>query len=456
MAINENTDAPVTVDDAMTGAVKAGHPFRSLTKFAVADDSPDSPGAMPGNPARVPAAAPAQDALAQVGAEGAADALTPPVADAGSAAKAGKAAQGANAAKADKRELREALPTTRARFSGLTGNKAPATPATGADAAARAPSAPVAAIEAGQPAPQGALDVTGVGTADGVDGRAEPAQAGPPRFAALSRFCTTPLEQSDEVKAVMNAVRSLSRLISAIAYRPGSLAATGEKASALEALVLRTRTFADGVMDRVSSTGGREAPLPRWVRAALQEVAADALAAQWEAGRDAAIEPLLELTGAFVDATTVDGGELLADFARHVYHPAREPDIVTARMLVSTSKAAFVLSDAFLKLGMGADAALSHVRWLTRNMLADVRESPLAAQVPDDLRVAHMQGMLARVAALTAAELHAAGATNAVDDDVVKGCWERARQSYLQIEAMAIEAYREPSTRRDEPREKAA
>jgi hypothetical protein len=274
----------------------------------------------------------------------------------------------------------------------------------------------------------------------------ESAAATPAGNPGAQRHAATPERfdraDSDQVKAVMNTLRSLSRMLSAIAYRPGSTATAVEKAATLETLVEKTRGYSDHVMSVLLR--GRIGRLPRWIRPALQELAADALAGQWEEGREAELDPYLRLTESLVEHTAEIIGDAMDEFVENVYQYAHTSDIAQARMLITVNKAAFALADAFGDVGISAADAAPLVGRFVKGSLDDVQGSPVYGEVPADLRVAHAQGMLGRLAQLTAAELRAAHRRGeAVATEPVFGlCWEQARQNYRQIESMAVESYR--------------
>lgn len=289
---------------------------------------------------------------------------------------------------------------------------------------------------------------------DGEHNRAAVSLRGDFSMLATTSGAQTP--QTDEIKAVMNTIRSLARLLSAIAYRPGSAATVEEKAAALESLVEKARGYADRMSEVLNR--GRSGRLPRWVRPALHEVAAEALAERWEDGNLAELDPYLQMTEELVRFAGEMLGEAMQEFAENVYHVAHHPDVTAARMLVSVNKAAFVMADAFTDAGVPVADAAPHLQRMTRNILDEVQGSPVYEQVPPDLKVAHAQSMVARLSQLTASEVRAAHkrGEQATSQLVFDGCWQQALQNYRQIEAMAVDSYKNGPVPREEQREKAA
>jgi hypothetical protein len=297
-----------------------------------------------------------------------------------------------------------------------------------------------------------------VGAPAATEAVVSPASPATPRGAVERPRALTggPAPESVEVRAVMNAVRSLSRLITAVAFRPGTSASAREKAGALEDLVVKARDYAEHVARHLGDA--RAQGLPRWVKPALQEVAADALAQQWENGEEARQAPLLDLTRDFVTMASDSLLTCVEGFAEHVYRPATESDIAVARMLVSVNKAAFIVGDALLDAELSHEVAGPRIEQIVRALVAETEESRVAADIPDDLRVSHAQGMVARLAQLTAGELRAshARAEDLLDEAVVRACFERAAKNYRHIEAIAVDAYRGHQPAGEETREKAA
>ncbi|WP_321820908.1 MULTISPECIES: hypothetical protein [unclassified Burkholderia] len=278
--------------------------------------------------------------------------------------------------------------------------------------------------------------------------------------------------------AVTHVVRSLSRLVAAVAYRPGSQADPGAKRATLERLVLGAQAFAQALTAR--SVSSATSAMQAQAQTEWQELAAGLLARQWEAGGEAEVDPLVDSANALVDAivegrvgrvgrvTAVAGGDARASAASVV--DVADVTEAPGRFLVVAARVAFSLAEALAQAGLrGAPAAAAAGR-LTNAALDEVLMSSLTSRVPEALREQHIRDMLSSVAALLSAEIHAAadqgeravaGETtgNTISEAAwaarLDVCWAHASQGYQQIEALAVAAY-ERVLSREEHHEKMA
>lgn len=210
----------------------------------------------------------------------------------------------------------------------------------------------------------------------------------------------------------IHAIKVLARLVMAIARKPGSGVPDAVKSRSLTGLLRATRTAASRLAIGVAPTIAHHS----WVQAHAQEGAATIVAGQWERDEGDDLSPvdaqLEELEDVFRQAESQpDLRAALDDLGAAGYVEATTQEVASARVVLSFRLACWDLYGAIHHPCLGA----AHARYtydrpaaeivakLAPHILAIAREANIRIDSLD-MRTAHMQGSLRRVADLMGAE----------------------------------------------------
>ena len=227
-----------------------------------------------------------------------------------------------------------------------------------------------------------------------------------------AHIASTDREEHRRGRRDIHAVKTVARLVTAIARKPGSGMPNTVKSQHLASLLRSAGQAAQRIAASIATV---DAHRP-WVRAAATEAACTLVAAQWENDRDNEVRPV-EVQLAAVEAVFRDAGtdgvlrETLDDLGTHGYVEATVPDVAQARVELSLRMAAWDLYSSVTHplLGRGdfrytyGRTPTQIVQRLLPEVVAIARQSAIRTDNLD-LRTAHMQGSLRRIADLLGAE----------------------------------------------------
>jgi hypothetical protein len=272
----------------------------------------------------------------------------------------------------------------------------------------------------------------------------------------------------------LNALKVLSRLVAAIARRPGSSAPQALKAQHLAQLITQVQHNAQRLAVSVAPLDAHRG----WVRAAAMEAATTIVASQWESdphGESAPLEVQIEALEAVFDLTRDDASldAALNDLSEDSYAQATDEAVAATRVELSSRLAAWdlyghvsspLLGQGGYRFTYGRKPA-EVVALLLPQALTIARESP-ARFVTLDVATTHAQACIRRCADLLGAEY--VSRTRALMNWIVQdgisdqefnkrfkeGCdglegnilpamVESARSNFLAIESMAVRGLEE-------------
>lgn len=211
----------------------------------------------------------------------------------------------------------------------------------------------------------------------------------------------------------MHSAKIVARLVAAIARKPGSGVPNPIKSQYLTTMLRRAREAGERIAAYVAPSDAHRG----WVQAMATEAAVTIVAGQWESDPDDEMLPVESqvdiLEEVFRRARSDEGlalaMERLGESAEYV--EADGMDIAEARLRVSASAAAWKLYGYVVDASLGHGAFRYHydrtpadiVARLLPDVIAIARDNQIATNSLD-LRTAHLQGSIGRVADLMGAE----------------------------------------------------
>lgn len=227
-----------------------------------------------------------------------------------------------------------------------------------------------------------------------------------------AHIACTDREEHRRGRRDIHAVKTIARLVTAIARKPGSGMPNTVKSQHLANLLRSAGQAAQRIAASIATV---DAHRP-WVKAAATEAACTLVAAQWENDRENEVKPvevqLAAVEAVFREAGT-DGGlrQTLDDLGAQGYVEASATDVAQARVELSLRMAAWDLYSSITHplLGRGdfrytyGRTPTQIVQRLLPEVVAIARQSSIRTDNLD-LRTAHMQGSLRRIADLLGAE----------------------------------------------------
>lgn len=219
-------------------------------------------------------------------------------------------------------------------------------------------------------------------------------------------------QRSREARRDVAAVKVVTRLVQGIAFKPGVAASDRVKSAALRDQLVQVHELASQVAGAAEPQGAHKG----WVQGLCAEAIADLIARRNELDTfdepldlSAAVRAVCEVLEASQDDTML--GRALEVLKAARYHEATDQPTADDRIKVSLSAAVWDLFDKVTdpRLGSG-DFRFTYgkdpaeiVRLLTHDMLAAAQKVTISI-ASLDLRTAHLQGSLRRLAALIGAE----------------------------------------------------
>jgi len=259
------------------------------------------------------------------------------------------------------------------------------------------------------------------GTVSGPAPAAERVYNEPPASPAApvrswSRF-VSPDDKAEalNVRKSLAAAKVLTPLVAAVSFSPGSSGASDSKAKALREMLVGMHKCAVATAESVSDRLGQD--VPSWMVTQLMQSMATAIARRWERGAGADIASMsVNMAAIFGDANE-DISRVLIGASEDAYVEVDHPDITRFRISVSAANAAWVLHDWVTHERLSVDdkgdmpsrfftygrQPSEIVNMMLVRCVDECRG--LVAQVESaDLRTAHMQSAINRMANLIGAE----------------------------------------------------
>lgn len=310
------------------------------------------------------------------------------------------------------------------------------------------------------------------GSARGLSSTADKASSAISPSTATSPFAALAAESSS--RRNLNALKVLSRLVAAIARRPGSNAPQALKAQHLVQLISQVQHNAQRLALSVAPLDAHRG----WVRASAMEAAASIVASQWESdphGESTPLEVQIEALEAVFDLTRDDPSlsEILNDLSENSFAQATEDSVAVTRVELSSRLAAWdlyshvsspLLGQGGYRFTYGRKPA-EVVALLLPQALTIARESP-ARFVTLDVVTSHMQACIRRCADLLGAEYVSRtralmnwiaqdgisdqefnkrfkAGCDGLEGSILPAIVESARSNFLAIESMAVRGLEE-------------
>lgn len=302
-----------------------------------------------------------------------------------------------------------------------------------------------------------------------------PAAAKPDGGAARPWATYVDPERTPEVvsaRQAMAAAKVVAPLVAAVSFNPGSNSAPADMTKALTSMLLAVHRASTEVALRWSQQYGKD--VPAWTVSQLMQSMAEIVARRWERTGSAEIE---EMAGALCDILAMQDGEvtrMLVEAADQAYVEASTPDAAANRVAVSTAGAGWILYDWVTHEQLQVNGGIPSRYYSYDLEPADVvarmlklavsfcRSLPLNVDHAD-MRVAHMQASIRRMAGLMGAEYvaHTRVVMNWIDDSsisdeefaarkyaaaqqfetrILPHVFEWARRSFLRVEQGAFSA----------------
>jgi hypothetical protein len=288
-----------------------------------------------------------------------------------------------------------------------------------------------------------------------------------------------------QARKLMQAAKVIAPLACAAAFGPNRRALTRERSKALTTMLLAVHGGAVAIANHVSSL--RNEDVPEWQMTNLMQSLASIVAEQWQRRGQCDVTEMVEMCREVLASQDGDVLRMLDDAADQAYREAKTAEVANARIAVSASAASWELYDwvtsSCLSLGSGG-VGRAHtycygrtpaemVTTLLRECVVFCRANPLNV-ASADMRVAHMQGALRRMAKLLGAEyvtqtvevmnwINAEGITDhefaerhaaaqqQFETRVLPNIVELARHAFLQIEEGAYGAIEDLNEKQAQP-----
>jgi hypothetical protein len=247
-----------------------------------------------------------------------------------------------------------------------------------------------------------------------------PVQPVAPEQPASSRTWDRFVDPNNKPEAVtarqsMAAAKVLTPLIAAVSFAPGRASTSKSKSEALREMLVGMHRSAVATAESISEHMGRD--VPSWMVTQLMQSMAQAIARRWEHGHGADMDSLASNMRSLFGSSGPEIDALIQGASEDAYIPVNHPDVARFRISVSTANAAWVLFDWVnhprLSLDNKGDMPTRFFTFHRKSsdlvnmmLLRCVNECRgLVAQVESaDLRTAHMQSSILRMANLMGAE----------------------------------------------------
>lgn len=275
-----------------------------------------------------------------------------------------------------------------------------------------------------------------------------------------------------DARKAMSAAKVVAPLVAAVSFHPGSSATPKDMSQSLAAMMVAVHKTSTQIAERFSQQYGQD--VPRWCVSQLMQTLAEVVARRWERSGTADVGQLGDLVSELLTNQDGEVTRMLLEAAEQAYVEATSADVAANRVAVSTAGAAWTLYDWVThdKLALSGEVPsrfysydLEPAEVVTRMLKLCVsfcRAIPLNVDSAD-LRVAHLQASVRRMAALMGAEYVAqtrvvmdwigdpaisdaefaarkAAAAEQFETRIVPHVFEWARRNFLRVEQGAFQA----------------
>jgi hypothetical protein len=211
-------------------------------------------------------------------------------------------------------------------------------------------------------------------------------------------------------RQAMSAAKVVAPLVAAVSFKPGKNGSPKEMAQSLTTMMVAVHRSSTRIAERWSQQYGKD--VPAWTVSQLMQSMAEVVAQRWERAGTADVEQLTELMCGLLTDQDGDVTRMLIEAADYAYVEASSPDVAANRLAVSTAGAGWTLYDWVTRdqLSTGDGYTYSYdlepsevVSRMLRHCVSFCRSMPLNVSNAD-MRVAHMQASVRRMANLMGAE----------------------------------------------------
>lgn len=299
------------------------------------------------------------------------------------------------------------------------------------------------------------------------------AEAGSPASRPWGNFMDP--DRAPEVvnaRQAMAAAKVVAPLVAAVSFNPGSNASSKDMSKSLSTMLVAVHRASTQVAERWSQQYGKD--VPAWSVSQLMQTMADVVARRWERSGSADIEQMTDLMCGLLTQQDGDIARMLIEAADQAYVEATTAETAANRVAVSTAGAGWALYDWITHDNLAITGEVPHryysydlepsdvVARMLRLCVSFCRSMPLNVNHAD-MRVAHMQASIRRMANLMGAEYVAQtrvvmnwiGDQNITDEEfaarkhaaaqqfdsrILPHVFEWARRSFLRVEQGAFSA----------------
>lgn len=215
--------------------------------------------------------------------------------------------------------------------------------------------------------------------------------------------------QSRDIKKDIQAVKVVTKLMRGISFHPGNQAEGAIKSSVLRDQLVLAHRAGKSLAEHVT----RDVEFSPWVLAQCIEVAAELIAKRSEDGKtdsaEADVISQVGLAGSVFDKISGDKhlDKVIEDLGEDKYQQATSDAVIKDRVSVSLAASVWDIHDHVSRLAF--DYGYSHmevVEMLTKPILEIAMQTNVVTSSLD-MKVAHLQGSIRRVAGLIASEYEA-------------------------------------------------
>jgi hypothetical protein len=216
-------------------------------------------------------------------------------------------------------------------------------------------------------------------------------------------------------RQAMAAAKVLAPLVAAVSLSPGSSASSKERSSALRDMLVAVHRGSTEIAEAWSARFGKD--VPRWTVTQFMQGMANVIASRWERRGKVDVDPFREAMVGVLNSDDPAIRDLIVEAADHAYVEVSDKDIATSRVAVSAVNAGWALFDwvCHEKLSLDPEGRFPGRCYTYDKEPSEIVSRMLAQCVSEcrgltlrvdsaDLRVAHLQASIGRMAALMGAE----------------------------------------------------
>lgn len=216
-------------------------------------------------------------------------------------------------------------------------------------------------------------------------------------------------------RQAMAAAKVITPLVAAVSFAPGTSSPSDQKTKALTSMLVGMHRCAVTTAETISEHMGKD--VPSWMVTQLMQAMAQAIAGRWQSGQGADMDAMASNMRSLFGTSGQEFTDLVRGASEDAYVEVTHPDITRFRLSVTAANSAWILYDWVTHPRLSLDDKgdmpsrfftfnQSPATLVTKMLSRCVNECRgLVAQVESaDLRTAHMQSSIARMANLIGAE----------------------------------------------------